>query len=363
MPVMTGNVFFPPKDDSCNINVDLSDYATKAEVKALTGVDTKAFAKHSDVTKIKESVDKIERNDKKLTDDFDKLKKTVEGSDLSSVKKDIATNKSSTDSLRTKVSGLETKVNNNTKDCSSLTRLASPLAKLELKTLEAKVNKNTAEYGTIKTRVDNIKTTGGLPAGDYVKKTDYDKDKATYVKKTDYSTDKNKLLSTDEYEKDKRDELALKTDLTKYTKKDDLNTDVSTFLKSADASNPLKGYVEQKNFRYAITMFLRSSGVDNPLTTYAKKTYVDDKIKGIKGGTADLSGYVKQTDFITYKDKIQKDFGNYATRSQLMTLHHMVLTNYLPKKDFEATGIKGNLAALMGREFFNGTDGLINEHV
>ena len=110
--------------------------------------------------------------------------------------------------------------------------LAAQATKVELNTLETKVNKNTSDYGTLKTRVDNIKTTGGLPAGDYVKKTDYDKDKATYVKKTDYASDKNKLLSTDEYEKDKRDELALKKDLTKYTKKDDLNTDVSTFLKS-----------------------------------------------------------------------------------------------------------------------------------
>ena len=111
---MTGNVFFPPKDGGCDINLDLSDYATKAEVKALTGVDTKAFAKHSDFTKIKESVDKIERDDKKLTDDFDKLKKTVEGSDLASVKRDIATNKSSADSLKTKVGVLEKKVNKNT---------------------------------------------------------------------------------------------------------------------------------------------------------------------------------------------------------------------------------------------------------
>ena len=97
--------------------------------------------------------------------------------------------------------------------------------------------------------------------------------------------DKTKLLSTGEYEKDKRDELALKKDLVGYTKKDELNTSVSTFLKSADSNNPLKGYVEQKNVRYAIATFLRSVGADNPLGDYAKKTYVDDKIKNIKGGS------------------------------------------------------------------------------
>ena len=116
-------------------------------------------------------------------------------------------------------------------------------------TLKAGVDKNTKNYETLNKKIDNIKPGTGLPAGDYVKKTDYDKDKGTYVKKTDYAADKNKLLSTDEYEKDKRDELALKKDLTGYTKKDELNTSVSTFLKSADVNNPLRGYVEQKNFK------------------------------------------------------------------------------------------------------------------
>ena len=102
MPVMTGDVFFPPKSGECNINIDLDSYATKAEVKALTGVDTSTFAKKTDFTKIKETVDKIERDDKKITEDFKKLKETVDNSDLSSVKKDITDLKSSTNSLKTK---------------------------------------------------------------------------------------------------------------------------------------------------------------------------------------------------------------------------------------------------------------------
>ena len=193
-----------------------------------------------------------------------------------------------------------------------------------------------------------------------MKKTDYDKDKNDYVKKTDYVSDKNKLLSTDEYEKDKRDELALKKDLTGYTKKDELNTSVSTFLKSADSNNPLKGYVEQKNFRYAITTFLRSTGTDNPLGNYAKKTYVDDKIKNIKGGSQDLSGYTKQTDFIAFKDAANK---NYASINQLTALKSDVSKNYTLKKDLDVGIIKKELSVLMGRSFFNGIDGLLNEHI
>lgn len=222
------------------------------------------------------------------------------------------------------------------------------------------------------------------------------------------------MLSTDEYKKDKRDELALKTEKANYVKKDDLKSDVAsflrsdnkdnplddyvqmqsykaymqkkdatlavrnglvdaqlktlqartsklsdlglehlekhdleseivTFLKSSKANNPLKGYVEQKNFKYAVTTFLRSADVDNPLTEYAKKTYVDDKIKEIKGGgkvMVDLSGYLKQVDFITYKNKIQKDLDTYATASQLMTLQSNVAKDYLLKKDLSVTSIK-----------------------
>ena len=106
-------------------------------------------------------------------------------------------------------------------------------------------------------KIGNVKPGTGLPPGDYVKKTDYDKDKATYVTKTDYSADKNKLLLTDEYEKDKRGELVLKKDLAAYTKKDELNMSVSTFLKSADVNNPLQGYVEQKKIKYAITSIFK----------------------------------------------------------------------------------------------------------
>lgn len=32
MPVMTGDVFFPPKSDGCNINLDLKSYAKKTEL-------------------------------------------------------------------------------------------------------------------------------------------------------------------------------------------------------------------------------------------------------------------------------------------------------------------------------------------
>ena len=104
-----------------------------------------------------------------------------------------------------------------------------------------------------------------------------------------------------------------------------------------------------------VSTFLKSSDSTNPLNDYAKKTYVDDKIKNIKGGgSVDLSGYTKETEFISFKDKVQKD---------MTTFRSEVAKNYTLKKDLDVAGIGKRLSALMGREFFNGTDGTINEHV
>ena len=251
MPILSGNVFFPPENSGCNVNIDLKSYATKAELKAVTGVDTSAFAKSTDLTKIKESVGKLEK---------------------------------SVPLIRDSVLHLDTKVKKNSADYGSF---------------KTKIDNNTKNYSDLKIKVDNIKP----ETGDYVKKTDYDKDK--------------------------RDELALRKDLEEYALERELNTNISTFLSSSDPSNPLRLYVDRLHFNGLTATFLRSPGSRNPLNEYAKKTYVDDKIKNIKGGgSVDLSGYVKQTDFNTYKDRMKKE-----------------------------------LSALMGRSFFNGVDGLLNEHI
>ena len=59
-----------PKSNSLGANVevelDLSNYATKSDLKNATGVDTSKFAKKDDITNLKSNVDKL---------DIDKLKK------------------------------------------------------------------------------------------------------------------------------------------------------------------------------------------------------------------------------------------------------------------------------------------------
>ena len=72
--------FSKPKSLRANVKVelDLSNYATKAELKNATGVDTSDFAKKTDLAHLKSDVDKL---------DIDKLKN--EPNNLSNLKSKI----------------------------------------------------------------------------------------------------------------------------------------------------------------------------------------------------------------------------------------------------------------------------------
>ena len=64
--------------ENVKVELDLSDYATKADLKKATGADTSSFAKKSDLANFKPDVDKL---------DIDKLKKVPSG--LNSLKSKV----------------------------------------------------------------------------------------------------------------------------------------------------------------------------------------------------------------------------------------------------------------------------------
>ena len=47
-------------DEDINVNVDLSNYATKADLKNATGIDTSKLAAKSDLASLKAEVDKLD---------------------------------------------------------------------------------------------------------------------------------------------------------------------------------------------------------------------------------------------------------------------------------------------------------------
>ena len=62
--------YFPKPNKSfgrnINVKVDLSGYATKADLKTATGIDTSKFEAKSDLVSLKEEVDKIDIDRLKL---------------------------------------------------------------------------------------------------------------------------------------------------------------------------------------------------------------------------------------------------------------------------------------------------------
>ena len=55
--------YFPPYSPSKNkieVELDLSNYATKCELKNVTGVDTSQFAKKDDLANLKSEADKLD---------------------------------------------------------------------------------------------------------------------------------------------------------------------------------------------------------------------------------------------------------------------------------------------------------------
>lgn len=82
----------PPSDGTCNINVDVSNFATKSEMKAISGVDTSVFLKSTEFIKINGDLDKIKEDDKKHLYELKKLKDNVaktSADDITKLKSDV----------------------------------------------------------------------------------------------------------------------------------------------------------------------------------------------------------------------------------------------------------------------------------
>ena len=124
---------YEPFGGNINVKVDLSNYATKADIKNISHVDTSSFALKTNLASLKTEVDKL---------DIDKLVPVpIDLSKLSNVVKNDVAKKDICDKLVTKVNNIDT-------------------SGLVLKT----------KYDTDKLELENkIPDTSGL-----VKKTDYD---------------------------------------------------------------------------------------------------------------------------------------------------------------------------------------------
>ena len=91
---------YEPFGGEINVKVDLSNYATKADIKNISHVDTSSFALKSNLASLKREVDKL---------DIDKLAPVpVDLSKLSDVVKNDVVKKTAYDQLVAKVNSIDT---------------------------------------------------------------------------------------------------------------------------------------------------------------------------------------------------------------------------------------------------------------
>ena len=93
--------YFPPYNSSENIKVelDLSNYATKKDIKDITNIDASGFASKTNLAALKTEVGKIDRDKlKTVPDDLHKL---------SNVVKDDVVKKTDYNTMKSKVDGID----------------------------------------------------------------------------------------------------------------------------------------------------------------------------------------------------------------------------------------------------------------
>ena len=95
--------YFPPYEDSSKsikVELDLSNYATKKDIKYITHIDASGFVSKTNLAALKTEVDKI---------DTDKLKtKPDDLAKLSNVVKNDVVKKTDYNTLKSKVDGIDT---------------------------------------------------------------------------------------------------------------------------------------------------------------------------------------------------------------------------------------------------------------
>ena len=227
--------YFPTynnSSDNIKVELDLSNYATKKDIKDVTNIDASGFVSKTNLAALKTKVDKI---------DIDKLK-TVPGdlAKLSNVVKNDVVKKTDYD---TKVSNIE-----------------SQIAGVNKNALESLADKNTLKTKTVNT--------------------------SNFVTRTKFSTDTNAL--DDKIDKvDKKipdiSGLATKTSLTAYLQTTTFNskiTEVENKITTNDALAKVAG-TKINNIETDLDGFKKSD-----LTEYAKKTEVANDITTIRNDYA-----------------------------------------------------------------------------
>ena len=198
-------IYFPkpyePIGGDINVKVDLSNYATKADIKNISHVDTSSFALKTNLANLKTKVDKL---------DIDKLVPVpIDLSKLSDFVKNDVVKKDVYDKLVTKVNNIDTsgfilktkydtdksELENKIPDTSGLVKKTDYITKIT--EIEGKIPgiSNLATKTALTTVENKIPSVSNL-----VKKTDYDT-KITGIENKLHNHNHDKFIDTSDFNK------------------------------------------------------------------------------------------------------------------------------------------------------------------
>ena len=252
------NTYYPPYKSSSSyikVELDLTNYATKTDLKNITHTDVSSFASKTNLAALKTEVDKI---------DVDKLKTVPDDlAKLSHVVKNEGVKKTDTNALDDKIYKTDKKI----PDVSGLATKSS--VTILVKNLDD--------------RIDKLKN-------DYAKKTSLN----NYMLTTDFNSKstelENKMKDADIIAKSAVTKAnSIKNDLNDYAKKTDVASDITT-IKNDYVSNP--SLTSRLNY-------LKSQHIATEVKT------IDDKTKKNTSDISGLENRLKQKEDIV--DEVQRE--------------------------------------------------------
>ena len=301
--------YYPLYQSSSNnikVELDLSNYATKDDVKNITHVDVSSYATKTNLAALKTEVDKIDRDNlRTVPDDLAKLSNVVKNevvkkTDFTDTYTYVTTTKFSTDTnaLDDKIDKVEKKIS-------------------DISSLETKRNV-TALVNNLNNKIDNLKI------NDYVKKTSLTNYMLTSTFNNKSTELESKIKDADIIAKSAVTKAnSIKSDLNDYAKKDDVANDITTIKNNYVTNASLTSRLND----------LKSQHIDTEVKT------IDDKTKKNASDILGFESRLKQKEDIV--DEVQRE--NALTSGRDYYLDKMYLLYESKAFSFKYTSGKINL--------------------
>ena len=325
---------YEPFNGNSNVKVDLSNYATKDDIKNITQVDTSSFALKTNLANLKTEVDKL---------DIDKLVPVpADLSKLSNVVNNEVVKKTEYNKLVTKIINIGTgkfilKSNNDADKTdleNKIPNISNLATKAPLTTIENKIPNisNLATKAALNTIGNKIPDVSNL-----VKKSDYD---------TKFKNIENKYVTTTEFNKLPSDAVNARIVQANLVKKTDFDNELSDLNcqivsnKTKDLSLAKKlSYFHGKNYfdedgnqNYyifqPISKYLKLANVNdiNNILSWKSRGLNDVKIESIKTSNYSLNPCIDTYDMSKIRIKFD---GSFLNRFPPTILHGNIVNIYI----------------------------------